>query len=279
MQKWTNDTDQNSACKSGEHQSWMLVDLQYFLPLERAQKGLPLGSSSSRELGWGVYRARLGRAGGGGFLFVSEAEQHACGRIPKRRLRWRVSVGPGNVTDPGSVRAPNARFASGPCECEHREIRTKAPTPNSTAVVPNICIGKGEDHKGEIREAGKYGQCKTCHFPPILCLKRWCALAQKITPTWWTPRVRTESNAEKRGPGSFFNPLPVADSPPRPKKKYCGPPSTIRPDPPAMAGPLVAASSRLPNLALEASLLSEEREEERCHQQRLRNRALMDTHR
>lgn len=85
MQKWTNgklalfwfclgiDTNQNSACKSGERQSWMLVDLQYFLPLERGQKELPLGSSSSRELGWGVYRARLGRAGSGGFLFVSEA--------------------------------------------------------------------------------------------------------------------------------------------------------------------------------------------------------------
>ncbi|KAJ7789264.1 hypothetical protein B0H14DRAFT_3503214 [Mycena olivaceomarginata] len=46
-----------------------------------------------------------------------------------------------------------------------------------------------------------------------------------------------------------------------------------------MAGPSVAALSQLPNLALEASLLSEEQEEERRHQQRLRNRALMDAHR
>ncbi|KAJ7687062.1 hypothetical protein B0H14DRAFT_2654048 [Mycena olivaceomarginata] len=182
---------------------------------------------------WGSTPESAGGVGDGRRQRLDD-EQRACGRIPKRRLRWRVSVGPGNVTDPGSVRAPNARFASGPRECEHREIRTKAPTPNSTAVVPNICIGKGEDRKGESREAGKYGQCKTC------------APQEKNSPT---------------------------------QKKYCGPPSTICPDPPAMAGPSVAASSRSLNLALEASLLSEEREEERRHQQRLRNQALMDAHR
>ncbi|KAJ7805459.1 hypothetical protein B0H14DRAFT_3485135 [Mycena olivaceomarginata] len=92
-------------------------------------------------------------------------------------------------------------------------------------------------------------------------------------------RVRSESNTEEATPGSSLNPLPVADSPPRPKRIYRGPPSTIRPDPPAMAGPLVATSSRSPNLALEASLLSEERERERGRQQRLRNWALMDAHR
>jgi hypothetical protein len=44
-------------------------------------------------------------------------------------------------------------------------------------------------------------------------------------------RVRTESNAEERGPGSFFNPLPVADSP-RTSLVFLGPAVTdARPQP------------------------------------------------
>ncbi|KAJ7843436.1 hypothetical protein B0H14DRAFT_3456205 [Mycena olivaceomarginata] len=87
-------------------------------------------------------------------------------------------------------------------------------------------------------------------------------------------------NLPSLGPGAALDPLTLEDSPPRPKRIYRGPPSTIVPDLPAAAvgpsreGPAVASAwrgGRSPAramLALEASLVAEQREERRAERNR-----------